>query len=169
MAANVVWVLDTSSLVQIRRSVANSQKAGVLARMTEMVIRGRLVFPKQVVEELERMADPQNPDDQYKWAEQHEEMASRHAPSLEEVKGVLGAVPSVLDPDKDTGAEEADPYILAMATCLRAKGLDARIVTEETRDMPRKMSLRTAGGLLGVPSVPLRAFLDFEGIACQSP
>jgi len=35
--------------------------------------------------------------------------ATEHAPSLEEVKAVLAAVPKVLDPDKDTGAEEADP------------------------------------------------------------
>jgi hypothetical protein len=90
--------------------------------------------------------------------------ATEHAPSLEEVKAVLAAVPKVLDPDKDTGAEEADPYLLALAVRLRAEGKDARIVTEEIRDTPRKMSLNTACGLVGVPSVPLKAFLHFEEI-----
>jgi hypothetical protein len=42
-------------------------------------------------------------------------------------------VPKVLDPDKDSGAEEADPYLLALASLLRTEGLDARIVTQETK------------------------------------
>jgi hypothetical protein len=45
------------------------------------------------------------------------------------------------------------------------QGQDARIVTEDAKDIPRKMSLRTAAGLVGVPSVPLKAFLRFEEIA----
>ena len=55
-------------------------------------------------------------------------------------------------------------FCLALAVRLRAEDKDARIVTEETKDIPRKMSLRTAAGLLGVPSVPLKAFLHFEEI-----
>jgi hypothetical protein len=89
---------------------------------------------------------------------------NRASPSFEEVKEVLAAVPTVLDPDKDAGAEEADPYLLAVAVRLRAEGKDARLVTEEIRDTPKKMSLNTACGLVGVPSVPLKAFLKFEGI-----
>ena len=53
---------------------------------------------------------------------------------------------------------------LAKAVDLKQAGTDARVVTEEKNDTPRKMSLRTAAGLLGIPSVPLRAFLEFEGI-----
>jgi hypothetical protein len=60
--------------------------------------------------------------------------------------------------------EEADPYVLAMARRLLAEGKDVRIVTEEKNDTPRKMSLNTAAGLLRLPSVPLRAFLEFEKI-----
>ena len=95
---------------------------------------------------------------------QHEGKATERTPSLEEIKNVLGAVRTVLDPDKDTGVEEADPYILAVAVRLRAEGKDARMVTEEKKDTPRKMSLSTAAGFLGVPSVPLKAFLQFEEI-----
>jgi hypothetical protein len=66
--------------------------------------------------------------------------------------------------NKDTGVEEADPYLLAVAVRLRVGGKDARVVTEEIKDTPAKMSLNTACGLVGVPSVPLRAFLQFEKI-----
>lgn len=165
MTQNITWVIDTSSVIEIRRSVENPRKVHVFSQMAILVNGGRLVFPKQVVDELERAADRESPDAQYKWAKQNDAKATECAPSLDEVKEVLRNVPKVLDPDKDTGVEEADPYVLAMAVRLRAENKDARIVTEEAKDIPRKMSLRTAAGLLGVPSVPLRAFLQFEGIA----
>lgn len=164
MARSVIWVIDTSSIVEVRRSIQNSRKDSVFTQMGILVQGGRLVFPKQVLGELERVADPLSPDPQYLWAKHHEGKATECPLSLEEVKAVLGAVPTVLDPEKDTGAEEADPYVLALAVHLHAESKDARIVTEETKDLPRKMSLRTAAGLLGVPSVPLIAFLHFEEI-----
>jgi hypothetical protein len=164
MPQDVVWAIDTSSVAEIRRSIENPKKQRVFTQMGVLVQDGRLIFPKQVVDELERVADPSSPDPQYAWAKQHQANVDARAPALEEIKDVLNAVPKVLDPDKDTGAEEADPYLLAMAVRLRAEGKDVRIVTEETKDTPRKMSLRTAAGLLGVPSVPLKAFLQFEKI-----
>jgi uncharacterized protein DUF4411 len=136
----------------------------VIESMSALVEAGRLVFTKQVVDELKRGSDPHSPDQQYLWVKQHEKKATESAPSFDGVKEILATVPKVLDPDKDAGAEEADPYLLALATRLRADGRDARIVTQETKDTPKKMSLNTACGLLGVPSVPLKAFLDFEKI-----
>lgn len=165
MAANVVWIIDTSSIAQVRRSIANPRKSSVFDEMGRLVQEGRLAFPTQVVEELERWADPSNPDQQFLWAKKYKAYAAQNQPTLEEVKGALAIVPTVLDPDKDAGAEEADPYVLAMALHLRSLGRDARIVTEEVRDYPRKMSLNTAAGLVGVPSVNLMAFLGFEKIA----
>lgn len=164
MAQDIIWVIDTSSIAEIRRSIENAQKKSVFAEMDTLVGRGRLVFPKQVVAELGRAADPNSPDAQYQWAKQNDAKASEHTPSLAEIKNVLGIVPTVLDPEKDTGAEEADPYVLAMALLLRSEGKDARVITQEKNDYPRKMSLSTAAGLLGIPSVPLKAFLQFEEI-----
>lgn len=164
MTKHVTWVIDTSSVAEVRRSIENVKKPGVFLSMETLVNENRLVFPKQVVDELERWADPVAPDLQYAWAKRNEAKATEYAPTLDQVKEVLGAVPKVLDPDKDTGVEEADPYVLALAVHLRVEDKDARIITEEKNDTPRKMSLRTASGLLGVPSVPLKAFLEFEHI-----
>ena len=165
MAATVVWIIDTSSIAQVRRSIANHRKGSVFDQMGRLVQEGRLAFPAQVVEELERWADPATPDQQFLWAKKYKADATQNQPTFEEVKEVLAEVPAVLDPDKDAGAEEADPYVLAMALHLRVLGRDARVVTEEVRDYPRKMSLNTAAGLVGVPSVNLMAFLGFEKIA----
>lgn len=165
MAQAVVWAMDTSSVIAIKR-LENSKKQKIFMKMDALVEEGRLVFPKEVVIELERFTETKSPDEQYQWAKRNEPKACQSEPSFEQVKEILRQVPKVLDPDKDTGVEEADPYVLAMAARLLDEGKDARVVTEETKETPRKMSLRTAAGLLRLPSVPLSAFLKFEGIDC---
>jgi len=160
-----VWILDTSAIIQVRR-LDGRKRAAIFRQMGALVEAGRLVFPKEAVEELERFADPNSPDEQYEWAERYESEACKNEPSLDLVKNVLEKVPKVLDADKDTGVEEADPYVLAMALRLRDEGKDARVVTQERKDTPTKMSLGTAAGMLGLPSLPLEAFLGYEGIDC---
>jgi hypothetical protein len=162
--ADPVWVVDTSSIIEIRRSVPNAQRRHLFSRLTALVAEGRLKFPKQVVEELRRAARPDAPDPLLEWAEKEESDACSTELPYSKVKEVIGRVPDVLDPDKDSGADEADPYVLALAAAIREQGLDARIVTQETKDSPRKTSLNTAAGVLGIPSVPLRGLLHAEGI-----
>ena len=159
-------MIDTSSIIEVRRGVANGLKPAVFQAMSELVANGRLVFPSQVLDELERFADPAAPDAQYQWARRNAATATERATSVfEEVAEVLAVVPTVLDPDKDSGVEEADPYVLAAALKLRQQDLDCRVITEERHDTPTRTSLNTAAGLLGLPSVPLLAFLASEGIA----
>jgi hypothetical protein len=162
--ATVVWVIDTSSICEVRR-LPNANKAAVFARLDALVTAGRLVFPPEVLEELKRQADPDSPDAQFRWAQDNAAVATPPATcTFDETKAVLAIVPDVLDPAKDAGAEEADPYVLAAARKIRQTGVDARIVTQEARDTPTKMSINTAAGVLGIPSLPLRGLLLAEGI-----
>jgi len=163
MAPSVVCVLDTSSLCEVRRQ-PNPEKPAIYARLTERVLAGSLVYPSQVVEEMKRAVDNKGASDQqYEWAKTHEPLATATATvTLLEVKAVLAVVPDVLDPLKDSGCEEADPYVLAVASRLRAAGVDARIVTQEKNDTPTKMSISTAAGILGIPSMPLRGLLAMK-------
>jgi hypothetical protein len=163
-AAQVVWVIDTSSICEVRR-LPNANKPQIFSALGALVAVGRLVYPPEVVAELERQADPENPDPQYAWANSNAAAATPRATcSFDEMRAVLAIVPDVLDASKDSGAEEADPYVLAAARKLREAGIDARIVTQESKDTPAKMSLNTAAGILGIPSVPLRGLLAAEGI-----
>ena len=165
MTLSPTWVIDTSSIIEVRRC-QNAQKAAIFHGMSELVNAERLVFPPEVLAELQRRADPDNPDAQYRWARLNAPSAVANAKcSFEEVAQVLAVVPQVLDPDKDSGVEEGDPYVLAAAFRLRAAGIDARVVTEERHDTPKKMSMSTAAGVLGIPSVPLHAFLSAERIS----
>lgn len=163
--ADPVWVVDTSSIIEIRRSVPNADRRHVFSRLSSLVNEGRLKFPRQVIEELRRSANPDARDPLLEWAEQVESEACPTEPAYTKVKEVLSHVPDILDPNSDSGVDEADPYVLALARGLREQELDARIVTQETKDSPRKMSLNTAAGILGIPSVPLHGLLRAEEIS----
>lgn len=161
----VVWVIDTSSIIEVRRAVTVAVRKRTFAGMTGLVSEQRLVYPPEVLAELERSTDLKSPDEQYQWCRDNATAAHvRGRCDDHDVKEVLEDVPSVLDPDKDTGVEEADPYVLAVARKLRADGIDARVVTQESKDTPLKMSMSTAAGVLGIPCVPLKAFLAAESI-----
>ncbi|MBI4470943.1 MAG: DUF4411 family protein [Acidobacteria bacterium] len=160
---DVVAVFDTSSIIEIRRSIQNSRKAVVFEALAQLVRDGRLHFPKEVLKELERRADPENPDQQVIWAKRTVSLAAGCPVPFETVRDVLRRVPRVLDPDKQ-GVDEADPYILALAIELQKVGKQVIVVTEENRETPTKMSLRTAAGILLLPSIPLVAYLESMGI-----
>lgn len=154
-----IWVFDTSALIDIR-NLPRDERPKVLAALTALVQQGRVRMPKQVVDELKRGNDAL-----LDWAVTVEHQAAEGAPTLQEVKAVLAVVPDILDPAKDSGVDEADPYVLAMAVKLKALDHDARLVTQETKDKSDKTSLNTAAGMLAVPCVPLRGFLRVEGIS----
>jgi hypothetical protein len=158
-----VWVIDTSSILEIR-GIEKTLRVELYSKLTALVKAGRLKYPKQVVDELKR-GSPKAPDLPFKWAHDNAHIATAAGPSLEEVKAVLGITPKVLDPNKDSGGEEADAYVLALAIEIKRKTMaDVRVVTNESRDLPSKMSMSTAAGLLAIPSVPLRGFLHAENI-----
>lgn len=92
------------------------------------------------------------------WALSVEGVAESN-PAWETVKEVLAEVGDVLDKDKPTTVDEADPYILARALELQREGRRVRVITEETRNRPNKLALATAAGLLGLAAVTLLPFL----------
>ncbi|OFW01810.1 MAG: hypothetical protein A3I61_05545 [Acidobacteria bacterium RIFCSPLOWO2_02_FULL_68_18] len=163
-----VWVVDTSALIEIKSFVPRLRRAHVFTAFTAMVAAGRLRFPVQVVHELKRDVEGHPPDQACTWALSVETAACNVAASYEEVKAVLAVVPDVLDSMKESGVDEADPYVLALAVRLHAEGHDARVVVQETKDTPKKLSLNTACGMLGIPSVPLLGLLRAEGISTEA-
>ena len=162
--AEPVWVVDTSSIIWIKSSIPRPQRAHVFQALTELVASGRLVFPSQVLKELKRDSGALPPDAACQWASSVEGTACVDG-ALDDVKAILALVPDILDPRKDSGVDEADPYVIAVAMRLRTDGRDARVVVQETKDTPTKLSLNTACGMLGIPSVPLLGMLRTEGIS----
>ncbi len=160
-----VWVIDTSSITEIRRQLPKPDQVTVYASLTTLATAGQLVFPVQVLKELERAANPKpgQPDRPLDWCKAVAGTAVSN-PSMDTLKEVLALVPEVLDPDKPRGAEEADPYILARAVELKRAGRDVTIITQDKIDKPRKLSLSSAAGILKLPDVAVLAFLKSQGL-----
>lgn len=151
------WVIDTSSLLGVREQFGRAGERKVFAALSALVERGYLFFPPEVYHELERgsPADAVTDDAALEWAKTVRTHAEKAA-NLETVRDVLAVAVELVDPDKSD--EQADPYVLALAIDVRGLGFDVTVVTDDFRDKPAKLSLATAAGMLGVPSVPLGGF-----------
>ncbi len=168
-ARSEIWVIDTSSILELRRKAPASKQGQIYARLGEMVEADILVYPKEVLDELERrtaeIAGTGRRDLPYEWAKKHEKQATRHGTDYAALRYVLSVegVAQLLDAD-NPGVEEADPYVLALAHHLNANDQFSRVVTEDRRNAPDKIALASACGIVGVPVVPMRPFLLNRGI-----
>ena len=163
-AAAEVWIIDTCSVIEVRRCVKTGDQPRVYLALTQLVGAGHLVFPREVYRELERDNTPDRLDQPFDWAKINVDLAARHGTDFDMVKAALAKTPKVLDHEKPAGADEADPYVLALALKLRSDGHEVTVITEERKDRPQKMSLNTACGLHRLVCVPVMAFLASRAI-----
>lgn len=163
--AEVTWVIDSSSLMDIKSKTSIDLRSRLYPRLTILAMEGKLRAPKQVLDEMRRGAQTRHRDEALEWAIEHEVRLTAVETSVGEQQAVMGEVGDVVDHERDTVADDADPYVLALALKLQQQGLAVRIVTEDRRDRLRKVSLTTAAGILGIPCVPLSGFLRAEGIS----
>lgn len=166
----VVWVIDTGSVIQLRREVPKAVRAQVTAELDKRVAAGSLVYPPEVLEELERAADTVaksgSPDIPFAWAKKNASTANAHGRMYEGARAVLTRVPNLIDEQKVSvgGMDEADPYVVALAVKLKGDGHDVTIITEDINTKPKKMALADAAGVFLIPCVRMRTFLITEGI-----
>ena len=161
-----VWVIDTSSINLVFRDRPPADQSKAAALLTRLVQAGQLVFPPQVVEEMKRYAPAKKfgPHPPLRWALSVQATACS-APALDTVKNdVLSKVPDVVDYQKPSPGDDADPYVLGLALELQRSGRTVRVITEETRKRPDKLALSTAAGVLGIAAVTLPAFLKTQGL-----
>ena len=89
--SQVVWVIDTSSIIEVRRSTQKHNREQIFRKMTRLVTECRLAYPPRVVAELERSAQPKSPDPQLAWAKQNASAAHGNGScSMDDVKEILG-------------------------------------------------------------------------------
>jgi hypothetical protein len=164
-----LYVIDTSSVIDVRRLLSPASVAElkrVYDQLTRIVVSGRLVFPVQVVEELEWGHESLGDADDlpFEWARDNRISASPKAALFAAARRVLEVAPTLLDADKVTGRDEADPYVVGLALELHESGRRVTVITEDRVDRPDKMSMQSACGLLELPAVSMRVFLDHQGI-----
>lgn len=100
VASGDLSIIDTSSLLGVREVFGKAREAKILGRLGELAASGNLLFPPEVLAELERGAGSA-PDPPLLRARTHRADAERKA-SLETVKAVLKVAPDLLDPASPT-------------------------------------------------------------------
>ncbi len=169
------WVIDTSSIIAVRRVFAvtgqkrasRSLKKLVFANMKSLAEQQRLVYPSQVHRELK--------DANSKSKSPHDDLPFEFVEDTKKIAMKTADFRYVQELMQDTGTrrmidyeaedkEEADPYVVAVALELRDQGVDVGVVTEERSDSLGRTSMNTVCGLKDLVCVPLRAFLHREKI-----
>jgi hypothetical protein len=164
-----IFVIDTSSVIEVRRLFSQANRAArerVYERLSQLVRTGSLTFPELVCEELARghegLADQD--DAPFAWGQVNRGAAVSDAELFDDAKAVLAAAPNLLDRDKTSGADEADPYVVGLALKHAREGRQVAVVADDRNDTPDKTSIQSACGLVGIPAMSMRAFLGHLGI-----
>ena len=157
-----VFVLDTSSIIQIKRIIPAREQWELAKNMERMVEKGSIVFPRQVTREISGQKHTDLPEAWVHGVDSKIENSHREADPeyLEEVMDKARAVV-----EYDAEGDPADPYILALALQMRKEGKQVWVVTEDVEDrLPSKISIRTACRRLGLPMMQIEEFVEETGL-----
>jgi uncharacterized protein DUF4411 len=167
--AGQVFVVDTSSIIQVRQLMSQEKRervTTVYARLIGLAQRGVLHFPKGVIEEIRvgptKFASGTDPA--CSWADACDGYAVANHEVMREAGEVLAEVPDLLDVSKPSTTDEADPYVVGLALKLLRDGEIVTVITEEKNDSPGKTSMNSACGIMRIPSISIRVFLARNGI-----
>lgn len=166
-----VFIIDTSSIILPRRllaQTAGSAKDALYAELGTLVEDGSLLFPPQVHEELNRYHEEDDPEDRaWAWTRKYKDLACQNI-SPEDLFGAVRRVQEVVDNlvdyEKESPADDADPYVVGLALIVASRGARVTVVTEERNDRAEKTSMQSACALLGLPALTMRVFLHHLGI-----
>lgn len=153
------WIIDTSSLIEIKRAVAPHNQWELLKTMEIMVRDGRLGAPRHVYRE---MGKTQHPDAPGVWASGVRGVQLLPLdvdPAC--TRSVLSEVPTLVDVNKIE--EDADPYVVALAWQLMQEAKSVYVVTEDHVDR-ESTSIATACDSLGIVWVRLHDFVASLGV-----
>ena len=165
--ASHVCVLDTSALVDFKSLIPVSEQWSAFKTMEQMVLDGSIAMPRQVLTEASEVAHPDMPG---AWAAGQRKLLVHPLDAAVDpyVKHVMSVAGDVVEAGKD--AEEADPYVVALALEIANAGYEVCVVTSDRVDHGQiKIALATACDRLGVKVSSPPDFLTSKcGVACKS-
>ena len=151
-----VRVIDTGALIELKKLLPVGDQWPLLTRMSVLVEKGSLAFPRQVTSEIKHVRWPDAPG---AWAAGNKGWCVHPQPRDEFLAEALGAA-QLTDPNAEI--EPADPYIVAMALQIRDTnpGCEVYVVTTDRVDrMPVKESVVTACNRLELPCTTPEEFV----------
>lgn len=155
------WVLDSSAIIEFKSIITPEIETRVLALLDQLVLQGKISFPRQVKREVS--GDGQN-DLPALWVLRNfSKIILNKSPEESYIIDVLRKVPNLVE--KDSKKDVADPHVLALALQLKDNGFDAIVVSEDRVDhLPKNISLQSACQEMSVEFIRTLAFLESIGI-----
>lgn len=155
---NLIHVLDTSSVIEIKTKVQLADQWGLFKHLERLFLEGSVTFPIEVEAEMRAVDHPDAPG---VWvcgvARQYRNRRAAE-PQEEFIDRVMEVAPDVIDPNKRR--RDGDPYVLAQAIEIRAGKLDVAVVTEDRVDRTDHCAMTTACARLSLPEMNLEDFLE---------
>ena len=107
-----VWVLDTSSIINVKELIVSRHRPTILDALTNQLEKGRLVFPREVVHELSNGVKDGKSDLPLAWAKQSSKLRCRLGPCFDKLITVMNNPSARLktDPNQTAGEDDADPH-----------------------------------------------------------
>ena len=156
---DLVVVIDTSTIIQIKFDVPTSEQWRIFNRMMDLVRDGRLTFPSQVRREV---AQEKFPDVPGAWTVEAARERQHPDPTDETMADLLPFVEQLVDPNAEVANEPADPYVVTQAWELLDAGYDVAVATDDVKDrLPLKIALATACNSLGITVWNCDTFVDW--------
>ena len=163
-SSDIVWILDTSALVEAKSALSVADQWQTFKTLEDMVRDGAVAMPRLVIREISEIAHPDLPG---AWAPGVRDIQSHPLdPGWEHLQRVMAEAGDVVDANKPK--EDADPYVLALALHLQGEGHEVWVVTEDCVDRNR-IAVTTACGRLGINHCSVRTFLRGLGIKTRGP
>ncbi len=107
--SDVVYCIDTSSLIDLRRWRPFKSHPEVWKRLDGLIKQERLLAPSMVLQELQRKDDAL-----VKWGRKRTKMFRKNSSDIvERVQQILRRFPDLVDADQPT--QSADPFVVALA------------------------------------------------------
>lgn len=155
-----VWLLDSSSIINLKRLIPKGDQWDAFKALEEKVHDGTIAFPRHVIREVSEIDHPDVPGVWVHAMRTHVQYGID--PDDDYVREVMNVAGDVVETNSLT--DEADPYLLAMALELRRR-MTVKIVTDDVVDrMPLRIAISTACGRLAIPWCTTHDFLQHFGL-----
>lgn len=157
------WVLDASAFaVVIEVGLSGSAPGAAFKRLMKMVSRGRIAIPRQVVKQINAIAEVPWGREWVKGFGRPDDQGNQY------IRRVMLGAGEVADPYQIfEESDPAAPWVLSQALLLQAQEGSAGVVTEDVADGHR-LSMATACGRLGLAWVRTKGFLEECGIPVKA-
>jgi hypothetical protein len=155
----MIYVLDGPAIVSVALVAPDPSTAFI--GMTDLLNGGKLCFPNEVVDELERIARKEEP---LVWAKGCAPSRTNKGAPYTFIEWVGQDFDDLIDTTARDTQESGAVYVIAQALALKDAGLAVTVVTNDVREKPTRASTQQACEHFKIPCMEVADFLAAVGL-----